>query len=88
MTISLPAVIRPQHIATIVEQLRELADGVAITGGYPNYEPMAREELLRIGDKLEEVTLRRLEERSADGLIMAYDQFREAVIEYLRSADR
>jgi hypothetical protein len=87
LRVTLPATLSTDHLIEVIDQLRELADSLAAAARLPEYEPAAREELLRMCDDLEEDTAVRFE-RDQDPLLVAYDQFREAVADYLRTVDR
>jgi hypothetical protein len=87
VSVSMPGSLRPDDAVVVVDQLRELADGLASAAGTADVERAARDELLRLSQDLADAAASRLDEAQKAHLLEAYDLFRQAVVEYLRGAE-
>jgi hypothetical protein len=87
LSVTLPGSLRPEDAILVVEQLRELADGLANAAGTADFDLAAREELLRLSEDLARAAAPRLDEAQRVHLLDAYDLFRQAVVAYLRGAE-
>jgi hypothetical protein len=87
LSVTLPGSLRPDDAIVVIDQLRELADGLASAAGTTDFDLAAREELLRLSEDLEHAAAPRLDEAQRAHLLEAYDLFRQAVVAYLRGPE-